>query len=116
MDRIETVTPKIVFVYPGMYNDESCCHHGMCGVGVVFSPQIPAGDDADIRALVFVDGRQVEELDPQEFVFYGHTGSMFVPEVAGLCRVRIRLRDQSGRYSRYSRSAFFTPKPIEFLA
>jgi len=116
MRSIELITPKIVVVYPGSYNNESCCHKGMCGCGIVFSPKIPSGDDSTIRALVYVDGRQVEELDPQEFIFYSHTGTMFVPEHAGLCRIRIRLQDAEGNCSRYSKNAYFAPKPIEFLA
>ena len=112
---IELITPRIVLLYPGSYNDESCCHKGMCGLGILFTPQIESGDDAEIRALVYVDGRQVEEFDPQEFIFYSHTGTLFVPENAGLCRIRIKLQDQDGRCSRYSKYGYFTPKPIEFL-
>lgn len=113
---IRNITPKINFVYPGFYPPGACCHKGKCMVGITFSPPAGEGDDADVRAMVYVNNDMVEELDPQILnPTTGHTGTFYVPEDLDVSCIQIRFRNAAGQKSRFSEPYYFAPKPIRML-
>jgi len=117
MVDIRNITPKIEFVYPGFYPPDGCCHNGKCAAGITFSPPAGDGDDADVRAMIYVNNIMVEELDPVVLnSTVGHTGTFYIPESVGVACVQIRFRNAAGQNSRFSEPYYFAPKPIRMLA
>lgn len=83
----------------------------------MFYPQAGVGDEADIRAMVFVNDDPVEEFDPQKFLFFGITGTCQIPENIGTACIRVQLREIStGKTSFLSPIYYYAPKPILMLA
>lgn len=114
---IEDITPEIRFVHPTYFPPDSCCHNGKCCAGIMFYPAAGEGDEADIRAMVFVNDDPVEEFDPQKFIYFGITGTCQIPEDIGIASIRVQLREQStGKTSFLSPNYLYAPKPIRMLA
>lgn len=114
---IADITPQIILVHPTYFPPDECCHDGKCCAGILFSPAAGHGDEAEVRAMVFVNDTPVEEFDPKRLTsMCGLTGTCYVPEDIGIAIIRVQFRDQEGNTSFFSPPYYFAPKPIRMLA